>query len=191
MKALTMADIVPNAEYERIRDGLRRRIIELKKIRRVALGPRVSVVFENTETMRFQVQEMMRIEHIEDRDAILAELEVYNDLLPEGLAIGATLLIELTQKDDIPAVLKELSGVEETVTLEFGPYRVAGQAEPGRSKEDKTSSVHYLVFAFSPQERQGLMDNAGAVDLVSGHPHYRHRHRLSEQTVASLLADLL
>lgn len=191
MKPLSLTDIVPNQEYEKIRPEMRAKIIALKKRRRVAVGPRISVVFENTETMRFQVQEMMRIEHIEKREAILQELDVYNDLLPAGSAIGATLLIELTQEDDLAAVLKQLSGVEEEVYLEMGPRSLRAEAEEGRSTEEKTSSVHYLTFRFSPEDRQALADNAHWAALAIRHPQYQYRVTLAPETVASLVSDLI
>ncbi|MHB1610383.1 MAG: DUF3501 family protein, partial [Sulfobacillus sp.] len=146
MRQLTMDDIAQNSEYEVMRADFRQRIINLKKLRRLVIGPRISLVFENTDTMRFQVQEMMRIEHIEDPQKIRQEIDVYNDLLPPGLAIGATLLIELSQSDDMPEILHQLSGVEEHVALVVGNHRVPALAEPGRSTEEKTSAVHYLTF---------------------------------------------
>ena len=135
MRQLSMEDIVSNQEYEAMRPAFRQRVINLKKLRRLAIGPRISLVFENTDTMRFQVQEMMRIEHIEDVEKIREEIEVYNDLLPPGLAIGATLLIELSQTDDMPTILRQLSGVEEHVVLEIGDHRLPAVAEAGRSTE--------------------------------------------------------
>lgn len=190
MKRLSRQDIVSNQAYEQERDAFRRRIIALKKVRRVAIGPRVSVVFENRDTMRFQIQEMMRIEHIEDEAAIEEEIAIYNDLLPEGLAIGATLLIELTHDDDIPTLLKALSGLEHTVELDIAGQRIPGQAEGGRSTEETTSSVHYLTFRFTPEAVQRMADHSEAVALAIHHPAYRHRAELSRETVAALLHDL-
>lgn len=191
MNQLTMADVMANQQYEQERASIRARVIALKKKRRVSLGPRVTVVFENRETMRFQVQEMLRIEHIEDPEKIQQEIDVYNDLLPVGQSIGATLLIELVQTDDMPEVLRQMSGVEETISLEYGNFRVPAAAEEGRSTDEKTSSVHYLTFTFGNAERDGLMEHADAVELVSGHQGYQYRTRLSRDTVASLVSDLI
>lgn len=190
MKPLVLDDIEPIAQYQARREEVRKRIIALKKIRRARLGPRVSLVFENRDTMWFQVQEMCRIEHITDPALVQQEIDVYNDLLPEGLAIGATLLIELVQTDDMPKVLRELSGLEETIWLRFGAHRVHAQAEPGRSTEEKTSSVHYLTFQFSASEREGLVE-ADAVHLSSELPGYQYDTVLSRETVASLVNDLM
>lgn len=189
LRKLVLADIRPIDAYLQERDQFRRSIIALKKRRRIALGPRCSLVFESFDTMRFQVQEMARIEHIVAAEALQQELDCYNDLLPDGLAIGATFLIELQQGEDIPAILKDLSGVEETLTLTFGDRCIAGEAEPGRSTDEKTSSVHYLTFRFLPEDRQRLSE-ASAVTLRTEHPHYRHAATLSREAVASLVEDL-
>lgn len=190
MRQLTMTDLVPNREYELLRPDFRRRIIQLKKMRRILIGPRISLVFENTETMKFQVQEMMRIEHIEEPDKIQDEILVYNDLLPRGLAIGATLLIELTQSDNMPEVLRQLSGVEEHVRLLVGDRAVVAMAEPGRSTEEKTSSVHYLTFAFTPGDRAALMDHLDQVSLAIDHPGYTYTVAVPPETATLLVRDL-
>ncbi|PSR32957.1 MAG: DUF3501 domain-containing protein [Sulfobacillus benefaciens] len=191
MRQLSMADIVSNQEYEAMRPAFRQRVINLKKLRRLAIGPRISLVFENTETMRFQVQEMMRIEHIEDVEKIREEIEVYNDLLPSGLAIGATLLIELSQTDDMPAILRQLSGVEEHVMLEIESQQIHALAEAGRSTEEKTSSVHYLTFPFTESDRILLMEHPESVALRIDHPGYRYQTKIPAETVSLLIGDLL
>jgi hypothetical protein len=190
MKPLSLADIESISEYEARRDITRRRIIALKKQRRVTLGPRVSLVFENWDTMKFQVQEMCRIEHIADPRLVQQEIDVYNDLLPEGRAVGATLLIELVQTDDMPAILRDLSGLEETVYLRFGSQEIHAEAELGRSTEEKTSTVHYLTFRFTPEDPRELAQAAEVV-LALEHPNYRHHAVLAKETVAGLVQDLL
>jgi hypothetical protein len=190
VKPLTVADIESIPAYEAERQAVRQRIIALKKIRRVHLGPRVAVVFENHDTMWFQVQEMCRIERIVEPDLIQQEVDCYNDLLPEGLAIGATLLIELVQEDDMPAILRELSGLEETVHLTFGEYDLHAEAEQGRSTDEKTSSVHYLVFRFT-QPMVLALSEAPDVVLATRHQNYRFESLLGRETVASLVQDLV
>lgn len=189
MKPLVLGDIDSIESYEAKRQEVRQQIIALKRIRRVHIGPRVSIVFENRDTMRFQIQEMCRIEHIVDEHLVQQELDVYNDLLPQGMAIGATLLIELVQEDDMPTLLRELSGLEETVWLVFAQHEVHAQAEAGRSTEEKTSSVHYLTLRFTPTTRQALAE-ATTVTVSIRHPHYRHDTVLPRETVASLVHDL-
>lgn len=190
MKPLTLEDIESIEAYEAERSEVRRRIIALKKVRRATLGPRVSVVFENRDTMKFQIQEMCRIERITEEPLIQQEIDVYNDLLPSGPAIGATLLIELVQEDDMPKILQELSGLEETVWLRFGGHEIQAEAELGRSTEEKTSSVHYLTFRFTPETRI-VLSEAPVVVLATEHPNYRFSTELSRETVASLVNDLV
>ncbi|HBQ95541.1 MAG: DUF3501 family protein [Firmicutes bacterium] len=190
MKPLTLADIMPIEDYVKTRDPFRRRVIDVKKIRRVDVGPRVSVVFENRDTMKFQVQEMCRIEHITQPELIQQELDVYNDLLPVGHAIGATLLIALNTGDNMPEILRQLSGVEEHVYLEGQNLRIHAQAEAGRSTEEKTSSVHYLTFGFTHDQVQELAESP-EIALAIHHPQYEYQVKLSQPTKASLLADLI
>ena len=190
MKPLKFVDVQSHDAYMARRDEIRRRIIALKKRRRIPLGPRVSLVFENRDTMLFQVQEMCRIEHITVPKLIQEEIDVYNDLLPEGMAIGATLMIELVQTDDMPRLLKELRGLEETVWLRLGGEAIHAEAESGRSTEEKTSTVHYLTFRFTPQLRQALTE-ASHVILATEHPHYRFQSVLPQETVVSLADDLM
>lgn len=189
MKPLTRDDIVSNQQYESERETFRRHIIQVKKVRRIPVGPKITVVLENRDTMRFQVQEMMRIEKIVDPEKIREEIAVYNDLLPAGPKIGATLLIELTADDDMPTILRALSGLEHTVYLTFGDRTIRALAEGGRSTEETTSSVHYLEFGFEPDDHRRLAD-ATEVKLGLSHPNYRHESVLSPPTVAALIGDV-
>jgi hypothetical protein len=189
VKKLSVTDILPNAEYAERRDQFRRDIIAYKKIRRVQLGPLLSVVFENHRTLWFQTQEMLRAEHISDPRLVAEEVAVYNELLPDGLALSATLFIEIPDSSQIPAVLKRLTGVEEHVTLLVDEWAIPALAEPGRSKEDKTSSVHYLTFPLGAEGVEALR-RARTVRLLVRHRDYEADSRLEPATVESLLADL-
>jgi hypothetical protein len=189
VRKLKVSEILPNREYIPRRDEFRRDIIAYKKARRVQMGPLVSVVFENHRTLWFQTQEMLRAEHIEDLRLIAEEVAVYNELLPDGLQLSATLFIEIPDSSQIPAVLKRLTGVEEHVTLVIDDRVIPGVAEPGRSKEDKTSSVHYLTFPLGQAGYQALKE-AQEVRLEIHHRDYDAVSRLLPETVASLVADL-
>src|SRR5688572_16227598 len=108
MRKLTLSDIKDAREYERERDAFRRHIIDVKKRRRVALGTLMSLVFENTDTMRFQVQEMARVERILRDDQIEHEVSTYNALIPDTNELSATLLIELTSDEQLREWLPKL-----------------------------------------------------------------------------------
>src|SRR4051794_30222323 len=117
---LTLGDIADLRAYERERDEFRQQVIALKKLRRVAIGPFVSIVFENSDTVRFQIQEMARVEKILSDDAIQAELDIYNPLIPDAGSLAATMFIELTSKDELVEWLPKLVGVERAVELHIG-----------------------------------------------------------------------
>src|SRR4051794_13233226 len=112
MPKLTLADITDLRAYERERDALRKDIIELKRRRRVPVGPFVTLVFENARTIRFQIQEMARVEKILTDDGIETELRIYNPLIPEPGHLAATLFIELTSDDQLREWLPKLVGIE-------------------------------------------------------------------------------
>src|SRR5437763_2455461 len=117
---LTLDDIADLRAYERERDAFRARIIDLKKRRRVAVGPFVTLVFENRDTIRFQIQEMARAERILTDDGIQTELDVYNPLIPEAGSLSATMFIELTSKDELMEWLPKLVGIERAGELRIG-----------------------------------------------------------------------
>src|ERR1700681_3124020 len=131
-RALTLDDIEDLRAYERRRDGYRRHVIELKRRRRVALGPIVSLLFENRETMRSQILEMARAERMASDDQIQNELDVYNALIPEPGELSATLFIELTGEDALRNWLPRLVGIEHAVLLRLtGGAVVRGAPEAG------------------------------------------------------------
>ena len=121
MTKLTIDDIADLRAYERERDDFRAAIIALKKRRRVAVGPIVTLVFENRDTIRFQIQEMARAEKILTDEAIQAELDIYNPLIPEPGSSSATLFIELTSDERAREWLPKLVGIESSVELRMGP----------------------------------------------------------------------
>ena len=110
MNAITMNEVMPIAEYERQREAFRSRVIELKRKRRISVGPLVTLVFENRETLRFQVQEMIRVERIVDPAKVQDELDVYNGLLPGPDELSATLLIEITEEAKMKEWLDRFMG---------------------------------------------------------------------------------
>jgi len=192
MRKLTLDDIVGLPRYERIRDEFRRRIIELKRRRRVAVGDRITFVFENRETVLFQIQEMMRAEGIADIDRVREEVEVYNPLIPDPGALSSTMLIEITESEKIRAELSRLVGIDRCVALVLGEgLRVPGEFEPGRSREDKLSAVQYVRFRFGPEARQAFLDEAVPVVLAIEHPNYTAGAPVEGEVRRALREDLL
>ena len=192
MQKLTIADIKDLVEYEKIREGFRRRIIEVKARRRVTVGDRVSFVFENRETALSQVQEMVRAERIVDPQKIQFEIDTYNALIPAPGELSATLFIEITDAADIRRELDRLIGLDGpgVVWFDLGSAgRVGGLFEAGHSNEERISAVHYVKFPFAPAQREAF-SQAGDLFLVIDHPAYRHRALVADATRRALAEDL-
>ena len=195
---IELKDVVNFFEYEKVREAMRARIIELKRRRRVSIGGHLSFVFENRDTVLFQIQEMCRVERITDDARIQDELDVYNALLPVPGELSATLFIEITDKDQIQAVLDRFLGIDAggidggpTVWIQVGKeFAVPGEFEVGHSDEEKgkLSAVHFVRFAF-PSEAVRAFANS-PVHLVVDHPAVRARVELPPETKAQLLEDL-
>ncbi len=191
MKKITLADVKNLYEYEKVRDRFRQGIIEHKKRRRVNVGNEISLVFENRETVLFQIQEMIRAERIVADEKIQEEIEVYNELLPEPGQLSATLLIEIEDEDHLKEELDRFFGIDEDGRVYFqigGGDAVVGSFESGHSKEDKISAVHFVRFTFTPTEIEAFRHEE--VALVVDHPNYRARATLPPEIKGSLLEDL-
>jgi Protein of unknown function (DUF3501) len=190
MKKIALDDIRPPRLYERARDEARRRVIDLKKARRVALGPDVTLVFENRETLIYQIEEMARAEHLDDPRKIQDEIDVYNALVPDEGELSATLFVEIIEESAIRPTLGRLVGIDEKVVLEVGGVAVKGEFEAGRSEADRISSVQYLRFRLPEPARRLIATPGTEVALSSGLPGYAHRVVVGEATRASLAKDL-
>ncbi|GBC83511.1 hypothetical protein HRbin10_02661 [bacterium HR10] len=192
MRKITRDDVRDIAEYEKIRDHFRRAIIELKKKRRVQVGDIVTLVFENRETVLFQIQEMMRAERIVHEDKIQQEIDIYNELIPEDNELSATMLIEIDDLQVLRQWLPKLVGIEEQVWLRIGDRHVIRALyEPGRSREDKTSTVHYVRFRLSPEEIRAFKDESQPVVLAITHEHYQAEAVIPPEVRRALAEDLV
>jgi hypothetical protein len=193
MRKLTVDDIVDMRAYERERDDLRRSIIDLKKRRRIMLGPVMTIVFENTATMRWQVQEMARAERMLLDEQIAHEVETYNQLIPDAGELSATLMIELTSEPALREWLPRLVGVEHhvAVVLPDGTRIVGAPSEEDElrlTRDDITAAVHFVKFRFGPADIE--MFSSGPVHVVVDHAEYDHDVLLAPEQHAELLADL-
>jgi len=193
MRKLTVDDIVDVRAYERERELLRRQIIDLKKARRVELGPVMTIVFENTVTMRWQVQEMARVERMLRDEQIAHEVETYNQLIPDAGELSATLMIELTSEPALREWLPRLVGIERHIAFVLPDGdRVVGKLseedEQRLTRDDITAAVHFLKFRFT--EREIEMFASGPVHIVVDHPEYDHDVVLTLEQHDQLLGDL-
>ncbi len=191
MKPLTAADLSNLHEYELERPDFRSRIITLKDRRRVSLGPLMTLVFESRDTVRFQVQEMLRVERIVHPEKVQHEIDAYNELLPGPGEIAATLFIEITDPARVQELLDEFIGLDEPghLVLAAGPDRYPALFAPGQSREDRISAVHYIRFRLGEPGARSLSSGMEAA-LEVAHGGYRATQVLSADTVRELLADL-
>ncbi len=179
-------------DYARARNEFRARVMEHKKHRTVHLGANLTLLFEDELTIRYQVQEMLRIERIFEEEAIRDELETYNPLIPDGSNWKATMLLEYPDEEERRRRLAELIGIEDRVWVQVdGCKRVPAIADEDLPREDdvKTSSVHFLRFELSGEMREALRQGAGVLVGVD-HPNYRSEVRLSPATRSALAGDL-
>jgi hypothetical protein len=192
MGKLMVADIADLRQYERERDEFRGRIIELKKARRVGVGPVVTLLFENRDTIRFQVQEMARAERMLSDEQIQTELDIYNPLIPDAGELSATLFVELTSKAELMEWLPKLVGIERSLELIIGNEVVRCEVEEAHAeqltRENITASVHYVRFRLTPE--QVARFGSEPVVLAVNHPNYAEGAHLSDDTKRSLLDDL-
>jgi hypothetical protein len=186
---IALEDIMGLSAYEKARDEFRRRIIDLKRKRRVAVGDKVSLVFENRETVIFQIQEMLRTERITDLDKIREEIEVYNELLPEPGELSATLFLEIEDQARLREELLKFLGIDEAVFLKIGDHRIHARFEEGRSKQDKISAVQYIKFPMTQQEIASFVGGAPA-ELQIEHANYKTSVAIAAETRKSLIDDL-
>jgi hypothetical protein len=178
-------------EYEKVREAFRREIIALKLDRRIPVGDRLSFLFENRQTVLFQVQEMIRAERIVVDDRVQDEIDVYNELIPGPGELSATMMIEIEDRADIKPQFDRFMGIDagEHVWLQVGwDHALARRFEQGHSREDKISAVHFVRFAVAPGAQRAFA--RGPVALVVEHGDYRARTGLSSATHRALLEDL-
>ncbi len=179
-------------QYSRIRPEFRTTVIEHKENRRVQLGEHATLHFEDSLTMQYQVQEMLRLERIFDASGIEQELEVYNPLIPDGTNWKATFMIEYEDTDERRKELMRLAGIEKKVWVQVeGCDRVHAIAneDMDREADGKTSAVHFLRFELAP-EMINLVKQGAAIYAGIDHPSYQARVRLQKEVRDSLEDDL-
>jgi hypothetical protein len=167
--------LLPLEAYARERGAFRARVLEHKKDRSVALGGNVTLLFEDELTIRYQVQEMLRIERIFEEQEIQHELDAYNPLVPDGGNWKATMLIEYPDAEERRAMLGRLKGIERKVWVRvqgFPPVYAIADEDLERENDEKTSAVHFLRFELPEAQRRRLREGAPLAIGVD-HPEYR------------------
>ncbi|NML43776.1 DUF3501 family protein [Ramlibacter sp. G-1-2-2] len=178
--------------YSKWRKAHKEDVIAHRKLRSVQLGEHIMVQFESELTMRYQIQEMLRIEKIFEEEGIQQEIDAYAPLVPDGGNWKATMLIEYPDVSERKRELGRLIGVEDRMFVEVeGQARVYAIADEDldRENEEKTSSVHFLRFELAPAMREAVKAGAG-VKLGCDHTHYPAHLQVGAETLASLAGDL-
>jgi hypothetical protein len=196
MKLIERSEVLGLADYEAIRERFRMRVVAEKKARRLRLGPSVSVLFENRDTVLLQIQEMLRTERITRPEAVLHEIETYNEQIPGEGELSCTLMIDVEDRDARDAFLQAALGLEKHVWMTSRGQRIQARAlERGSEPADRTTAVHYLKFRL-PDDLVRALRGTGAARASSelaleiDHSAYRARTVLPPEMLASLAADL-
>ncbi|WOF75966.1 DUF3501 family protein [Parvibaculaceae bacterium PLY_AMNH_Bact1] len=191
-KSISPDDILDMKTYEGERDDRRAHLRDIKRDRRVEVGPCATFYFENYDTMLHQIHEMLRIEG-GGAEQMKDELDAYNPLIPQGRDLVATLMFEIDDEVRRDRMLRQLSHVEETCYLQVGDQKVMARAEDDveRTKDDgKTSSIHFLHFDLSDAQAESFKNGDIVVSVGIGHENYAHAAGLNKSVRSALSGDL-
>lgn len=192
-KKIERSDLLSLADYERTRAESVQRVIGLKSLRRVEVGPWVSLVFENRDTVLHQIQEMLRIERITDPAAIDHEIETFEELLPAPGELSATMFIEIADAAQRAAALATLGGIEKTTALKLGAARIPAYDKrpisPEFERPGQATAVYYLGFRVPAALRAGFAEADAWLEI--GHSQYRHAAAMPERQRRELARDLI
>jgi len=192
MTGIDSASLMTLEAYAKARPQFRAEVLAHKKNRTIALGPSVTIIFEDELTIRYQIQEMLRIEKTFEEQGIQDELEAYNPLLPDGTNWKATMLIEFPEVEERKRQLALMRGIEHNVWVQIdGVARVTAIADEDmeRSNDEKTSAVHFLRFELPAAMRAALRSGA-KLALGIDHPAYQVQVSVGETARAALVRDL-
>jgi hypothetical protein len=192
MKKIEFGEILNIYEYEKVREQKRREIIETKKKRRLFLGDLVHLVFENRDTVWFQIQEMIRAERMVRDEEIQQEIDIYNELIPEKNQLSITMFIEIPDEQERKRLLPQLVGIHDHLWFHIGnKHSVRAEADE-RSKEDyqygKAAVVHFLKLNLTPEQVKDFAELPVRVEI--NHPNYKAMVEMPKEVKAELVKDL-
>ena len=192
MKPIAADTLLNIIEYEKVRHTYRQDIIAYKKNRRISLGPNVMLTFENEKTLTFQIQEIMRAERLVHDEQIQEEVDVYNTIMPPENGLSATLFIEVVEEEKIRPVLNKFIGLtdRQTLYLDINGEKIYAKFEQGREEENKISSVHYIQFLFSNEQKNNFTDSESETMLGIDYKDYKYTETVPEGLQRSLCEDL-
>lgn len=186
MRPVEISEILSIADYEKERESIRPHMMALKDRRRIRVGGHLTFLFENRDTVRYQIQEMMRIERLAKPEEIAHEVETYNELIPEQGQLVATLLIEYETPAERDVHLKQLLGLEKHIWVEAGGERTPALFDDRQIGETRLSSVQYVKFSLTPKQMTAFPQEA---KLVIDHPYYHFDYALNAGERAELAPD--
>lgn len=189
MRTISRSDIKGPKIYAGMRDDYRKRIIELKRDRRVIIGDRVSMVFENRHTLISQVEEMLRAENLTTDEQIAEELAVYNAIMPSADSLAATLFLEVPPGTNARTELDRLIGLDEHLVLHIGDHSIRASFEEGRGTTERISAVQYCRFPLTAEALKTLRTPDTTLRMEIDHPGYSYATDCSDAMRASLAAD--
>ena len=190
MEKLNKSDLFSLEEYSINRDSFRKKVLEEKQYRKVYIGEHVVLLFENKNTIQYQIQEMLRIEKIFDAEGIQEELDAYNPLIPDGSNLKAVMLIEYPNVEERKEKLKILKGIERKIWIKVGSHnKVFAIADEDLEREDetKTSAVHYLRYEFSPSMINDWK-NDSSILMGIDHENYQSSETIISSDISSSLS---
>lgn len=197
MQKISLSEIKDLVEYEKLREAERARIIGLKRNRRVSVGDNLTFLFENRDTVLFQIQEMVRTERIVDEAKIQDEIDAYGPLLPGPGELSATLFIEIPElvrmsQEQVREAVNRFQGLDrEGVWLKLGErISIPARFESGHSKEEKMAAVHFVRFPISAEAHAALADPSQSARILVHHPSCQAERDIHAEVRAELLRDL-
>ncbi len=194
MSKLTRKDLYSLEQYAEIRDDFRAKVMAHKQNRKVALGPNMTLYFEDRLTMQYQIQEMLRIEKIFETTGIEDELATYNSLIPDGSNWKATFMIEYSDVEERKAALERMIGIEDNIWVQVaGHGKAFAIADEDLEREDatKTSAVHFLRFELTPQMVSSVKSGVAVVIGIDHHEFGQQVDVVEQGNRESLVADLV
>ncbi|SHK50507.1 DUF3501 family protein [Thermocrinis minervae] len=192
MRKVTREDILNIYEYEKVREEKRKEIIELKKNRRLFVGPLVHLVFENTQTVWFQIQEMIRTERMVKEEEIQQEIEIYNELIPEKNQLSITMFIEIPDENERKQMLPKLVGIHDSLYFDIGGKHIIKAVADERSEKDyeygKTAVVHFLKLTLTDEQKEDFKKMP--IRVYIDHPNYKAEAEVPQKVKEELIKDL-
>jgi hypothetical protein len=191
LKKIELKDIIPYNDYLKVRKEFQQKIIKLKKNRRVQVGDNITFVFENRETVLYQIQEMIRLEKMTDEKLIQQEIDVFNKLIPDENELCATILIEIFERQFIKPILNSLVGIQDNkIFLKFADESITPIFIDENLPDGRISAVLYARFKFNSNQVEKFLNPKNLVSIEINHPNYKAETIIPENVRLSLMEDL-